>query len=184
MSMISCCTKRAEKGTATVEAVLVLSVIVVFFALAPSIWRIWRNDLVARTEAHRDMFDKTTTFFQIPEELYTAAGVISEDMRRHIFPTFPPDLSNHSPFPTDLPNVYVEGWQRQAFRIPSGPLRADMQLFRYGAVIRSPWTWLGYPFIPTQDMIVERPKIASWYETEHDKTLDQAMIKSLKLWKK
>ena len=129
------------------------------------------------------MFDKTSTFYPIPEDLYTGFGLIDEGMRRHIYPTFPPETGTGDlkDFPKDLPNIYVEGWQRQVFRIPSGPLRANMRLYRYGAVIRSPWTWLGYPFIPTQAMLEERPTIVQWYEDEYKKSIDQSMINALKL---
>ena len=38
-----------------------------------------------------------------------------------------------------------------------------MELMRYAAVIRSPWTWLGWPSVPTQDLWPERAQITSWW---------------------
>ena len=183
--MTSSCTEPFRSGTATVEALLVLSVIAVFFGLSPTIWRIWSNDQIARIEAHRDTFDKTTTFDPLTEILHTASSVIGQPQRRHILPGFPPDPSTVDEiraFPAALPNSYVEGWQRQRIEITRGPLARDMELFRYGAVIRSPWTWLGYPFIPTQDR-KERGEVVSWYKGKYDDTLDQNMKDALRLWK-
>jgi hypothetical protein len=184
------------------EAALVMIPLIFFLMLAPGIWMIWSNEQHARTEAHRDMFDKTTTLMLIPEPVTSSRfNQITVQQRRHAYPAFPPSVDDLVPnpnnimdppdgmrlvvgpqvvdvFPDGFPNQYVEGWKYRDFRYRGGWFAGDMELMRYGAVIRPPWTWLGWPFIPAQDAFYEPRRIRAWYG---DNELDDRVKDVLKL---
>jgi hypothetical protein len=180
-----------------VEAALVMIPLLLFLMLAPTMLFIWDREQQARTEAHRDMFDKTTmAILLLPEAPYgTHGGGITSGQigtipvpyprRLHAYPrdTYPalpppvPDGAIDKPdgldltigpvvtevFPDGFPNQYVEGWQKRVVKPRGGWFAGELESKRYGAVIRSPWTRLGWPFIPTQDMIWEPARIQNWY---------------------
>lgn len=182
---------RDEAGTAITEAALVMVTMVFFLLLPPAILKIWLNEQRARTEAHRDMFDKTVTMLLLPEAGDTTSshfGDISVRQRRHAYPTFPPMIDViDAPDPTDatvgpqvveifpdgFPNQYVEGWKYvgegkigayEKYEYAGGWFFGEMDHMRYGAVIRSPWTWMGWPFVATQDAWWEPQAVQGWYD--------------------
>jgi hypothetical protein len=199
-----------KAGTATTEAALVMIPLVFFLMLSPGIWTLWVNEQHARVEAHRDMFDKTTTLVLLPEAfpvppVASHFGTISASQRRHAFATFPPSLATLRPvapssvlslmsapstakltmgphqveaFPDGFPNQFVEGWKYQPVEFMGGWWKGDVELMRYGAVVRSPWTWLGWPFVPTQDLIIEPFMVQSWFGSNE---VDSDVKKRLRL---
>lgn len=180
-----------------VEAALVMIPLLMFLMLAPTMVFIWAREQEARTEAHRDMFDKTTTpILLLPEAPFgpNRGGITSSQLGtippeyprrlhaypRDTYPKFPPSVPAgridppdgldvtiggviRDIFPDGFPNQYVEGWQKRVVKPRGGWFAGEIELKRYGAVIRSPWTWMGWPFIPTQDMIWEPTRIQNWY---------------------
>jgi hypothetical protein len=190
---------RSESGAVMVEAALVMIPLMFFLMLPPVIAWIWANEQHARTEAHRDMFDKTTIVMLIPEAPHPSGGDrgitsghfgdIDEPDRKHAYPTFPSSIDDLRPnpnnrvsapggqkltvsnklveaFPDGFPNQYVEGWQYRNVKPRGGwfPDDFEIDLMRYGAVIRTPWTWLGWPFVPMQDVYWEPKRIHAWYD--------------------
>lgn len=164
-----------------------------FLLIAPAIALIWASEQHARTEAHRDMFDKTTLFIQVPRGDKTGVGTpITATNRRHAYPVdMPPKIADLSGdpndtidapsevslsiasrtatlFPEGFPNYYAEGWQYLEVEYAGGWWRGDLELMRYGVVARSPWTWLGWPFIPSQDAYFEPQQIQAWYGNAPD----------------
>ena len=203
-------TDRRRAGTAITEAALVMIPLVFFLMLAPGVWFIWVNEQQARTEAHRDAFDKTTTLILIPEArpnpiTSSHFGTITVSQREHAYPSFPPsldDLGTNDPndvlnllkppsgkqlivgpqliecFPDGLPNQPVEGWQYQPVQFRGGWWTGDVELLRYAAVVRSPWTWMGWPFVPIQDVYWEPKQVQGWYGSNE---VDKPIKSSLKL---
>lgn len=181
---------RDDTGTAITEAALVMLPLVFFLLIAPAIALIWASEQFARTEVHRDMFDKTTVFMQLPKGDKTGVGdVISVTDRRRAYPDMPPkidglsrnpngiidapkkvDLSfaygylTASLFPEGFPNYYAEGWQYRKVEYAGGWWKGELDLLRYGAVARTPWTWLGWPFVTSQDAYFEPKQIQSWFD--------------------
>ncbi len=176
-------------------------------AIAPWLAHMFLTLLVGRTEAHRDVFDKTTTFVLMPEAMMsnhvnsamsTQFGALTPQTRRHAFADFPPlvpDSINNildppgnqaisiGPFSLDLfaegfPNATVEGWEYithpKAF---TG--QGLMHFMTYGAVIRSPWTRLGWPWVATQDIIAEPGKMQGWQGDQEQ--IDDPMRERYKL---
>lgn len=176
------------------ETVLVLPVLLVVVGLAPVVAHMFLDMLVARTEAHRDTFDKTTTFALMPDALMNnhvnsalsaQFGAVNPTTRKHAFAEFPPDYTQYAPnidnifdppggigipigpwtidiFGDGFPNATVEGWEYiRRPQVFGG--QGEMHIMTYGAVIRSPWTKLGYPFVPTQDLFTEPKKMQDWY---------------------
>jgi len=170
------------------EAALVMIPLVAFLMIMPAITLIWTSEQYVRTEAHRDMFDKTTSFVQLPRGDKLIYGTpIMERQRRRAYPLFPPEIASLSGdpnsiikapgsktvqfpfnkvdlFPEGFPNYYAEGWQYRKFKYAGGWWAGEMELMRYGAVIRTPWTWLGWPSVPTQDAYYEPLQIQGWYD--------------------
>ena len=191
-----------ESGAVMAEAALVMIPLVFFLMIAPAIALIWASEQHARTEAHRDMLDKTTCLVQIPKGNKTTSGtLITEAQRRRAYPAIPPKIDALAGNPNGIidppdpwtigagpmtatlfsdgfPNYYAEGWQYRKFRYAGGWWQGDMELMRYGAVARTPWTWLGWPFVPTQDFYLEPKQIQGWYD---DQKVDDKLKKRLKL---
>jgi hypothetical protein len=186
----------AKRGTATTETVLVIPVLLILVSVTPWVAHLFLDLLVARGEAHRDVFDKTTSMVLMPDSLMnnhvngamsTQFGTLTTETRKHAFATFPPDVPASvngifdppvavnipvGPFTLDLfgdgfPNYPVEGWEYIEHE-PGFSEDSTVQLMTYGGVIRSPWTWLGWPWIATQDLMVEPKKLQDWQaEQEH-----------------
>ena len=169
---------------------LVIPVLLIVVGLAPWLAHMFLDLLVARTEAHRDTFDKTTTIVLMPEALMddhvnsamsSQFGALTKATRRHSFAEFPLDVPGSvegiidSPggtsismgpfsldlFPDGFPNSPVEGWEYIARPRGFGG-DGEMHFMTYGAAVRSPWTKLGWPWIATQDMIFEPAKLQGW----------------------
>ena len=157
-----------DRGQVVVETALVMIVLMVFLLLAPVVWKIWMGQQRAQTEAHRSTFYKMfikPTFSKDPMDLpkfvtnppsvaYKLAG-----LPYHEKPKFPPGLGDVSVrAPGDLsfkkfPNQYVEGWSYvPVYYYTSGfaGFRGEIKTARYGAVMRPPWTRMGFPFLPSQ----------------------------------
>ena len=181
------------------ETLLVLPVLLLFVGLAPWVAHLFLDVQVARAEAHRDTFAKTTTFLLMPEAMMdnhvnsmmsSQFGAITPRSRRHAFAGFPPEVPDSingildppetldisvGPFTLDLfpggfPNSTVEGWEY----IPRDNAlegQDQLHLMAYGAVIRSPWTRLGWPWVATQDMMWE-PKLMQDWQGEQEKIDD------------
>jgi hypothetical protein len=149
-----------DRGAIMAESALILIVLLFFLLLAPAVWRIWITDQYARAEAR--------------------------------FPPAIPDLGRYERIGSKLDgyksfsNHAVQGWQWRHVRYSAGPgwFRGEMNLARYDAAIRSPWTWLGYPFIPTQDFRSEPAAVRKWYKEAYEQTLSKRMVDGLKLDKK
>ena len=175
-----------DSGTVTTETALVLLVLLFFLLLSPAIWKIWIHENAARADAHRGAFYKSV--FPL------AVGNIEIPwwLSGHRQPEFPVEPTLEPLPPEDLrgyqqfPNEYVEGWKRYEVQYSSGweGFRGQLEVSRYGAVIRSPWTWMGWQAVPTQDLISEPRKIRAWYKTAYQATLDDETVEGLKLSKK
>jgi len=173
------------------EALLVTLPLLIIVFLAPFAAHVYLDLQFARTEAHRDMFDKTTSMLIMPDALMDNSvndamgpqfGQLTPASRQHAFASFPPDVPDSvnnifdppgglsikfTPtvsldlFDDGFPNYPVEGWEYIQRR---GLLETSDDLFfmTYGATIRSPWTWLGYPVVATQDLIFEPKQMQDW----------------------
>ncbi len=75
-------------------------------------------------------------------------------------------------FPDGFPNTVVLGWKYDEFKthwiLGTGD-EGTMTLKGNAGVVRSPWTYMGWPFIPTQDCIWEPDRVRGWY---NDNTVD------------
>lgn len=172
---------------------------VIFFT--PLIAFLFLDLQITRSEAHRDMFDKTTTTFLLPsalmsahvnDELSAQFGALTTENRQHAFAAFPPavpdgandpnglidppgavsigakvsgsakkDLGSLDLFEGGFPNNTTEGWEYTPRR---GMFEQsdDIHFMTYAATIRSPWTYLGWPFVAAQDMIFEPAQMQGW----------------------
>lgn len=68
-----------------------------------------------------------------------------------------------------FPNQSVEGWETMHYggmfhRGSLGIGIGGSRLVSYGAVMRSPWTRLGWPWIATQDLRYEPKQLKTWFE--------------------
>lgn len=201
---------RRCRGTAMTEAVLVTIPLLMVVGLAPWIAGMFLDLQEARTEAHRDMFDKTHSMLILPEAVVEnhlqgpldaqfPGGALTGSSRWHRFPDFPVDVPDaltsevEAPDATSLsftetleldlfdegfPNSPVEGWEfveREGATAAGTP----MHFLTYAAVIRSPWTWLGYPWVTSQDLIYEPSQMQSWVEKLQ--AVDDGMREAYKL---
>lgn len=182
--------ERRLRGTATTETLLVIPVLLLVVVLAPRVAHLFLDALVTRAEAHRDTFAKTTSFVLMPEAMMdnhvnslmsAQFGALTPSSRRHAFAEFPPDVPPSinaaldapealeiplGPFSLELctegyPNSVVEGW---GYTAHSGSIAGQqpVHLMAYGAVIRSPWTKLGWPWVATQDIMWEPKQMQDW----------------------
>jgi len=174
---------KSESGTVTTESALVLLVLLFFLLLSPAIWRIWISENAARIDAHRGMFYKSV----LPYSVHNFE--IASWLSGHAQPEFPIE-AELEPLPPvnlrgyqDFPNDYVEGWKRFQFKYSSGweGFRGDVSVSRYGAVMRSPWTWMGWYAVPTQAYFQEPQKIRDWYKTAYEATIDDDAVDGLRL---
>ena len=190
------------------ETILVIMPLMVVIFLAPWAASMFLDLQTTRTEAHRDMFDKTATMLLMPEalmnnhvnsELSSQFGALTAETRQHEFSSFPPDVPDSvnnifdAPgslsikfsstvsldlFEEGFPNYPVEGWeyiQRRGF-LEGSP---DLHFMTYGSAIRSPWTWLGYPMVATQDLIFEPKQMQEWQGEQE--AVDEDMRGRLKI---
>ncbi len=190
------------------ETVLIIMPLLIVILLAPWAAGMFLDLQLARTEAHRDMFDKTTTMLLMPEalmsnhvndELSSQFGELTPQTRQHEFASFPPDVPSSvndifdppgglsikfsstvslDLFEDGFPNYPVEGWEyvrRNGFFENS----EDLHFMTYGSTIRSPWTWLGYPMVATQDLIFEPKQMQDWQGEQE--AVDEDMRGRLKL---
>lgn len=196
-----------RRGTATTETILVLPLFLLFVVMTPWVAHLFLDVQVARTEAHRDTFAKTTTMLLMPEALMdnhvnaamsSQFGAITSDSRQHALASPPPAIPDSingildppegldisiGPFTLDLfpggfPNSTVEGWEYIP-RANAFGVEEDLHLMAYGAVIRSPWTRLGWPWVATQDIMWE-PKLMQDWQGEQEK-IDDDMRERYKL---
>lgn len=196
-----------RRGTATTETVLVIPVLLLVVGMTPWIAHMFLDHLVARTEAHRDTLDKSTTLVLMPEALMdnhvndsmsSQFGRLTPQTRQHAFAGLPPDVPDSvdaildppggssiplGPFSLDLfpegfSNFPVEGWE-YVRRPGAFEAQDDMHFMTYAVVIRSPWTKLGWPWLATQDLLWEPAKIQGW-QGDQEK-VDDAMRERYRL---
>lgn len=190
------------------ETILVLLPLMLVVFLAPFAAHMFLDLQVARTEAHRDMFDKTTSMLIMPEALMSnhvnnamasQFGALNAQSRQHAFAAFPAEVPGpindiFDPpgslgikftstvsldlFEEGFPNYPVEGWEYINRRglFEASP---DLHFMTYGATIRSPWTWLGYPMVATQDLIFEPKQMQDW-QGEQD-LIGEGAVEALKM---
>lgn len=101
---------RERRGTAITEALLIMIPLVLFAGLAPFVAGMFLDMQKARTEAHRDMFDKTHTFLILPDSVMKRSlqglidsqfpgGELTEESRLHRFaevPSIPEEITSFS----------------------------------------------------------------------------------------
>lgn len=94
---------RSRRGTAMTEALLICIPMLLVAGIAPFVAGMFLDLQEARTEAHRDMFDKTHTMLIFPESVMEnhlqgpindqfAGGELTGRSRQHVFAAFPPEL--------------------------------------------------------------------------------------------
>lgn len=184
-----------RRGTATTEVVLIIPILLMWALVVPWVAQFFLELMMTRTEAHRDMLDKTTTFVVSPGTTQaqgsdTSPWGFTPSAREHSLAGFPQavptafdalgtpsaqEVNVGGPFPAfelfaeGFSNAAVEGWETTEYsriielvgtRLGGKPAF----LTAYGAVIRSPWTRLGWPWIPTQDMKFEPAAMKEWHE--------------------
>jgi hypothetical protein len=181
------------------ESALILIVLLFFLLLAPAVWRIWMTDQHARAEAHRKLYYKLTLWIRLPD--VNPPGFMNRlaGLPAHDGPGFPPDIPRLDRYESigggldryrQLSNHAVQGWQWRHVRYSAGPgwWRGEMNLARYNGAVRSPWTWMGYPFIPTQEINYggssEPGRVRAWYRKAYEETLSSSVVRGLKLDKK
>lgn len=187
---------------------LILGPLLLLVILAPFLAHLFLDLQVTRTEAHRDTFDKATSMLLFPQSimenhlqqaLNSQFGALTVENRQHAFGTFPPavpdsinnildapgeqTLNFGDRFEVDLfsdgfPNAMVEGWEYVVHR-PRTQGVQDMHFMSYGGIVRSPWTWLGWPWVTSQDMIIEPKKMQDWQGDQSQ--VDEDMRERLKL---
>ena len=103
-------------GVATTETVLVIIPLLLLVGMAPWMAHMFLDLQVARTEAHRDAFDKTTMMLLLPEafmdkhiagEMTDQFGAINEKTRRHALAGIPDsqDSSGDAVSPPAIPKA-------------------------------------------------------------------------------
>jgi hypothetical protein len=163
------------------ETVLVMIVLLFFLLLSPALWRMWITDQYARTEAHRDLFVRASTFVDLPSPPHWPWDPWPEPEAADIpslNPTPPGNLRKYRKFP----NKTNEGRHTETVRYSAGwkDFRGEFEIERRCYAIRSSWTWAGFPFVHTQDL-VEYRKIRSWYRQAYKTPLSDRTVKALKL---
>lgn len=153
----------ARRGTAMAEALLILIPLLLLAGLAPFVAGMFLDMQTARTEAHRDMLDKTHTILILPDSVmkrslqaaYDArspGGKLTEETRLHSFaevPSVPTKLAN---FSQDGVAIDVPAWAPL-------PLAKNMQLdlfdpgFPNNAV--EGWEFIERPGLMAQSELVQ-----------------------------
>jgi len=189
-----------QRGQVMVESAMVLLVLLVFLLLSPVIWLFWEVEQDAQIDAHRGAYYKATWPVRLPRVESTVPKGILEFLSKHKFPKFPEDLKKLKldPKPPDdlkgyekFVNEYVEGWQWNTVEYGTGFewFKGELEISRYSAVIRPPWTWVGWPMVATQETRFrgkssETRKVRDAYWKAYDETMDKKTVKALKLSKK
>ena len=167
-----------------------IPVLLIFVVLAPAIAHMFLNLQTARAEAHRDTFSKSRTAFLLPDsimdshindEMDSQFGSIDPTTRQHVFassveiPSAPNNLfdapepleidlkvTSIELFPEGFPNSIAEGWEYipHKWSLLGG---GTQHMMTYGTVPRSAWTYLGWPWVPTQDLVFEPYQMQSWH---------------------
>lgn len=192
--MPSPCTSR---GQIVVESTFVMLVLLFFLLLSPAIWKVWINEQHARSETHRRTFYRlalpVVLVPQSAQELARKTGKPLSWFLGHEFPDFPdmPELEGEIPENLkgyeEFSNRFVEGWHWARVEYSSGwQYHGELEISRYAATIRPGWSWMGWPFVPTQETSIrgktsETCKVRDWFEEGYEATFDDGMIEGLKL---
>jgi hypothetical protein len=192
--------ERNDRGAIMAESALILIVLLFFLLLAPAIWRIWMTEHDTRAEAHRRLHYRLTLALRPlePPGLALRALNWAAGLPHHPAPSAAdiPRLDRYQSIGGGLdryrrlPNHAAQGWSWRHVRYSAGPgwWRGEMNIARYHAAIRSPWTWSGYPLIPTQEFnyagMSETGRVRAWYRAAYEETLSSSVVSGLKLDKK
>ncbi|MDX2116003.1 MAG: hypothetical protein SFZ24_10365 [Planctomycetota bacterium] len=171
---------RQRRGVVITEAMLVMMILALLLFIAPAMWQYWMWEHRTRAEAHRSTFAKTSTFLDL--SAWDAWWSDAPDVDAPELPPFP------NAFPAgldgfgDFPQTAVVGEAESAYRVdsPYNILERQGTFRRYGTVLRPSWTWQGFPFVHTQDML-ERGEITGWYDDGLGETLDDDVKEALGL---
>ena len=174
-----------ERGVVAVEALFVLLVWALLFMIILRIHQLREHMQVARAEAHRQTYWKSTTEYDIypsgtnlPSNGVTS-WIYNQLVGHPILQVAPlPSLSPAAPnwlSPANLPIDGVEGWGWGDYGqvvLPSWTAGfagqpSDLRITRFASSRRSSWTWTGAPFVWTQDWS-EKNHIQTWYTTAYD----------------
>jgi hypothetical protein len=183
--------RRRERGTVAVESSFCLIVLLFFLLMSPALWKMWINENAARADAESETFRLTSSFIDLNQYQVLGDKILSGDPLALIFGKDPEsaDIPELSPQPPDdlqgyedFPNKVVIGHGNKTVYYSSGwkQFRGTFDIHRYAYTLRPTWTWQGYPFVHTQDLI-ERGKIKDWFVEAYDETLDEDVTDKLAL---
>lgn len=179
-----------------VESVFIFMMLLFFILTYIALEKQWLYVLHAQIRAHdRTFWKSAATPVALPQ-----AGVGS-------IPAIPSFISGHSDFSVhgvdsnsdlslspnppawlggyqDFHTKPVEGWRTATVKYGNGwDYFGEYNIIRYGGSSRPSWTWLGFPFVYTQDMF-ERSAVVDWYTTAYDHLLPDSSVTGLGLSKK
>lgn len=197
---------REETGVATIETMLVAIPIVLFTMLAVYSAKTLLLEQGARNEAHSDVMDKAYAFSTSMADGLAAQealifGELTAEGRRHslkpaaaeipegVTADFgPPDAltttfgGSEFTMIDGLPNSVIEGWGLTRYEDQFGS-GSEQAFARYAILLRSPWTRLGYPYLVTQDFMLEPRQMQAWGQSliEDQDGVDSDLIDQLLL---
>lgn len=169
-------TARApERGTAVMETVLVMFPLMVFLFLSPAVWKMWFAEQHTRVRAHRHMFLKAHLPVNNPADFsipFLWGGRPATPAMPNLRPRPDRSLRGYSRFPNDP----VEGRHIETVQYSIGlpNFRGEFDMKRYSYIIRSPWTWNGWPFRTTQ-YANDHNVIKRWYDSAYDQAMTQTV---------
>lgn len=157
-------------------------VLLFFLLLAPAIWQQWITDHYVRAETHRGAYAKTSTFL----DLSRITNLFNSNV---MDTTSPPNISaggdELTGYRGDFTNTVILEEEDQNTVYSAGPTgltsyRGIYNIERRGSLPRPTWTWSGYPFIHSQDLI-ERGPVRSWYSAGLEASIDDDVRDGLQL---
>lgn len=172
-----------DRGVVMVESVFIFMMLLFLLLVYQALEKQWLYEITARSKAHdRTFWKAAATPIAIPQvglpSLLTGHTNLSVQGIPSLSPTPPSWLDGYKQFHTKP----VEGWKTAEVTYGSGwdLYRGTYKMHRYGGATRPSWTWLGFPFVYTQDMM-ERGKVKDWYEKAYDHLLPDSSVDGLGL---
>ncbi len=153
-------------------------VLLFFLLLAPALWQQWVTDHYARTQAHREAFVRTSAFLDISLISNFFTGNAMDAASPQDISSGGSELGEYS----DFRNSTVVGFGDEDVTYSAGVtnFRGQFNIERRASLPRPTWTWNGYPFVHSQDL-VERGAIRSWYTNSLEVSIDSDVVDGLQL---
>jgi len=168
---------RDRRGAIAAEASLVMIVLLFFLLLAPALWRTWITDHHMRVEANREAFARTSTFLDLSLISNFFTGNAMTKSNPQDINSGGRELAQYKNFR----NTTVVGLEdRDVTYSASFGFRGQFNIERRASLPRPAWTWNGFPFVHTQDL-VERGAIRTWYTKSLEESINSTVVRGLQL---